>query len=266
MKDLILLSPKTSVALRWSPPSDFSFLEGASLLPVQAAEAGRVAATLPLALCRDDAQPSGWEVMAVCGQQPDNNMMIDVSGQWVGRTVVESLRYLPFALRSLGRGKAIAAINTRYAGKLMVEDGSGVPVYDEGGRLHPIARQRLDFLTEHQPKVARTQGVLTKLAQADLITAWPETALRVGGITLEGLHTIDEKKLSALDDETFLELRKSGALALAYSCLLSLYQVRNLAAAASSDKSASQSAIQTTGDLDIEFLNDDDTIKFGPLH
>lgn len=266
MKDLTLLNPKTGAALRWVPPADFSFLQELPLLPVQAAEAGRVASALPLAIHKDAQQPSGWAIVAVCGQAAGRNAMVN-DGKWLAKAVPESVRYLPFALKGIGGGKGLAAIDPRYAKHVLAQGPDGAPVFGEDGQLHPAARKRLDFLQEHQPKIARTQSILSALDKAGLIALWPEAATKAGGITLDGLHTINEKALHALDDNDFLALRKGGALAVAYSCLLSLYQIRNLAApAGAAAQPASATAVQTTGDLDLEFLNDSETIKFGPLH
>lgn len=266
MKDLTLLNPKTGGNLRWAPPADFSFLREFPLLPVQAAEAGRVGSALPLAIVKDDQTPSGWSLVAVCGQTAARNAMIS-GGKWLAKAVPECVRYLPFSLKDIGGGKGLAAIDKRYS-KYVVTDGSdGAPLFDEGGILHPAARKRVEFLQGYQSKIARTQGILSLLKQAGLIVAWPDSALKAGGITLAGLHTVDEKALHGLDDDTFLALRKSGALAVAYGCLLSLYQIRNLTLPASAtEQSGSATAVQTTGDLDLEFLNDSETIKFGPLH
>lgn len=266
MKDLILLNPKTGAALRWAPPANFSFLQEVALLPVQAAEAGRMASALPLAFYKDTSQPSGWTLMAVCGQESGLNAMVDDNGHWRAKAVPESIRYLPFALKDLGGGKGLAGIDPRYAGKVLQPAANAVPLYGEDGKLHPHARKRIEFLTEGQAKNRRTQNILSMLGEAGLIERWPEALLKVGGIAIQGLHTIDEKQLRQLDDDTFLALRKGGALAVAYSCLLSLYQVRSLADKVASAESRSDSAVQTVGDLDLEFLNDSDMIKFGPLN
>lgn len=266
MKDLILLNPKSGAAMRWAPPANFSFVSGNAILPVQAFESGRIASALPLALCKDASLASGWALMAVCGQESRVNAMVDANGQWRAKAVPECIRYLPFALKGLGGGKALAGIDPRYAGKVLITGDNAAPLYGEDGQLHPLARKRVEALTAHQPKVRRTQEILESFNEAGLIVPWPDSVLKAGGVTIKGLHTIDEKKLSQLDDETFLSLRKSGALAVAYSCLLSLYQIRSLVGNAGEAKPVSDKAVQTTGDLDLEFLNDGDTIKFGPLH
>lgn len=266
MKDLILLNPQTGTNLRWAPPTSFSFLRELPLLPVQAAEAGRLASVLPLAIRKDALQPSGWSLVAVCGQAEGRNAMVGGDGRWQAKAAPESVRYLPFAMKDLGGGKGLAAIDPRYAKHVLALGTDGVPLFGEDGQLHEAARKRMEFLQGHQGRIARTQQILAALDTAGLIAPWPQDMAKSAGVTLEGLHSLDEKKLSELADDAFLALRKGGALAVAYSCLLSLYQLRNLAAGAGTAKPDSSTAVQTTGDLDLEFLNDSDTIKFGPLH
>lgn len=266
MTDLILLNAKTEPAMRWEPPANFGFLRHLALLPIQATEAGRLASMTPIAIVKDASRMSGWSLVAVCGRTSQENVLVGADGQWLGSAIPDSARYIPFAIRDVGAGKALAAIDKRYAKGVMAKDGAGVPLYGEDGKLHPVAQKRVEFLSEHQPRIRRTQAILAALDKAGVIGQWPEAASKAGDIQIEGLHTIDEKALSTLDDGAFLELRKQGALAVAYSCLLSLYQARNFATAVSQAKTGSPTAVQTTGDLDLEFLNDTDIIKFGPQH
>src|SRR5690554_5887694 len=71
MEDLTLLNPELGTQLRWTPPHDFSFFKRCGLLPVEAEEAGKLAASLPLAVIKEDSQPSGWGIVAVCGRTTD---------------------------------------------------------------------------------------------------------------------------------------------------------------------------------------------------
>lgn len=224
-----------------------------------------MASALPLAIVKDAQQASGWSIVAVCGHAAGSNAMADGGGKWLAKVVPESVRYLPFTLRVISEGKGIAAIDPRYAKHVLALGTDGVPLFGQDGQLHEAARQRVAFLQDHQAKISRTQGILSAMDEAGLIAPWPEAAIKAGGIALEGLHTIDEKALRALGDDAFLGLRKSGALTVAYSCLLSLYQVRTLASPPDA-AGATADGISTTGDLDLEFLNDSGTIKFGPLH
>jgi hypothetical protein len=58
------------------------------------------------------------------------------------------------------------------------------------------------------------------------ITPWPLTvSIDNQPQTIGGLYRIDEEKLNSIDDESFLKLRKSGALSLAYMQLFSMGRI-----------------------------------------
>jgi hypothetical protein len=68
-----------------------------------------------------------------------------------------------------------------------------------------------------------TRVAVSALAGAGLITEWSLKA-KVGGEekNITGLYRVDEEKLNTIDDETFLDLRKSRSLPIAYAQLLSM--------------------------------------------
>ncbi len=69
-------------------------------------------------------------------------------------------------------------------------------------------------------QIAET-GILVE-RNAD-VTLPDETKRRI-----TGFKVVDEQKLGELDDETFLSLRKNGALALIYCHLISMRNWRNI--------------------------------------
>jgi hypothetical protein len=71
---------------------------------------------------------------------------------------------------------------------------------------------------------------IAALADAGVIVPWPMT-VPVGNrnVTIEDLHRIDERALNALDDSTFLKLRRTSSLTVAYAQLLSMGQIGSLA-------------------------------------
>ena len=84
-----------------------------------------------------------------------------------------------------------------------------------------------------QQRIA-TARACAALAKQELIEPWPvtlannETVESVGKKTVQGLYRINESVLNALNGDALAELRKSGALALAYAQLLSITQLQQL--------------------------------------
>src|SRR5690606_26432376 len=97
MRNFILLNPRAGEPRSWLPPKDFLFLKDVPLLPVHVGEIGNVGAVLPLALCRDQQQASGWSLYAVCGTDSSRNAFVGEDGTWRVSAAPESVRYLPFA-------------------------------------------------------------------------------------------------------------------------------------------------------------------------
>ncbi len=265
MIDLVSFSSDTGESLRWQPPKNFSFLRESPLLPAQAVEAGRLASALPLVFQKDASQTSGWSMMILCGTDVGRSIMVDGDDQWVGGVIPHCARYLPFSLKEVGGNKGVVAFDKRYARHVLADADTGVSLYDDEGELHPEAQKRVNFLRQYRGRIEQTQKILKALAAANLFVPLPKELSERADLKLLGLFSIDEKKLAQLDEKIFLGLRAIGALTVVYSSLLSLYQLRKLAAGPSKKGAASGTAIQTTGDLDLEFLKDEGTIKFGPL-
>ena len=83
------------------------------------------------------------------------------------------------------------------------------------------------MLMEVEGSRIATHQAVDALHAAGLIQHWNLT-VKDGdkSIEVQGLFRIDETILNTLPDDTFLHLRQSGALGLAYAHLLSLNQIK----------------------------------------
>ena len=85
---------------------------------------------------------------------------------------------------------------------------------------------------------------------------------------MQGLYRIDEARLNALSAPALKEIQAAGALAMAYSQLLSMQHLPTLGQLAQLHAQAqSQQTLPTSanGELDLEFLNNNGTLSFGNL-
>lgn len=265
MVDLLPLTSRDAGGLRWQQAAIPLSCVHQPLLPVQAGEAGRLAGGMPLALIEDARQPSRWSLVAVCGKQQDRNLYFDAAGRWLGHLPPASLQYFPFRLIPVDEQKALPCFDKRSG--LLSEAADAQPFFDAQGQLTGEAKVKIDALVAHYPRMRQTQRALALLAQAGLITPWPEMVAETSGVNLTGLHSIDEKTLQTLPDEIFLTLRTGGALALAYAIVFSLNQLHLLDRLARLNGGSGNRPPLTNsgGALDLEFLNDDSTISFGKL-
>lgn len=224
MTNPIPVSPVECHGLTWLPPADCSFAFDQPLLTLTAAEMGAAAASMPLALVKR-GRPARWELVAVCGLHTDRNLFVDVQGRWMGQYRPQSLNHWPFSMMRLsGRDQALLLFD-RDSG-LLREDGSGEAFFDEEGKPSAALAQVLEQLKQVEARKAATEATIGSLASAGLLAPWPDNIREQAGITLEGLHCIDEKALVGLDEQAFLVVRR--ALPVAYGVNFSLYQTHLL--------------------------------------
>lgn len=222
MPNPLVLSPKECQGKTWHPPVDLSFAADKALIPLHAGELAKAAATMPLALIKEHRE---WRLVGVCGIETGHNLFIkDV--KWLGNYKPAWLSSWPFAVVTVGE-KGIVTFD-RDSG-LLAEESAGEPFFDAGGQMSDAVSTRVEALKAAHGKHQATQKAIAALAKAKVVTPWPHAIQEQLGLAIDGLHMIDEKALSQLDDETFLSLRKSQALPIAYALNLSIPQTHLLA-------------------------------------
>ena len=84
----------------------------------------------------------------------------------------------------------------------------------------------MELLQQIEQSRWHTDLAVAALAEARLIQPWPLTVKHGNQqVAVNGLHRIDEAALNALDGDTFLKLRKSSSLVLAYAQLISMQNI-----------------------------------------
>ena len=76
------------------------------------------------------------------------------------------------------------------------------------------------------------------------------------------MFQIDEAALNALPDEAFLELRRAGALLIAYGQLLSMQHLPLLGQLADAHAKAAAPLPTQGKDIDLSFLSEGEMFKF----
>lgn len=243
---LLVLSPKECQGLTWHPPHALSYAADTALIPLHAGELAKAAAAMPLALIKQHRE---WRLVGVCGIEPGHNLFIK-DGKWLGHYQPQWLSTYPFELVTVGE-KGLVTFD-RDSGLLGAEEGE--PFFDEQGQMSDAVSARVEALKTSHRKHQATQKALSALASAQVITPWPEALQTPLGLSIDGLHMIDEKALSQLDDETFLSLRNAQALPIAYAVNLSLPQTHLLARLAR----LNPGHVAAPENLDSFFDNDED--------
>jgi hypothetical protein len=222
----IPVSKETLGKKRLKPLANFNFLAEQPVVEVVMGEFSSVAAVYPIFFIERDGVLSPVALMSLISGQ---NIFVESDGAWSGYYLPAAFRRYPFIV---GAGQ----VEGKPAPILMVEeamlsDSEGEPLYPEDSKAEadgPIART-LRLIAETDRHHQGTAMLVGQLKEAGLIRPSDlEVNLTGQKHNITGLLGIDEKKLNELSDEKFLELRKSGALSLAYMQLLSVGQVQRL--------------------------------------
>jgi hypothetical protein len=211
---------------RLKPLANFNFLAEQPVVEIVAGEFSSVAAAYPIFFIERDGN---YHPVALLSLISGQNIFIEPDGAWSGYYLPAAFRRYPFAV-------VAQEVDGKPAPVLMVEedmlsDTEGEPLYPEDPKDEaesPIGRT-IRLMAETDRHHAGTAMMVAQLKAADLIRP-SDLEVNLGGQkhNITGLFGVDEKKLAELPDDKFLELRKSGALSLAYMQLLSVGQVQRL--------------------------------------
>ena len=111
--------------------------------------------------------------------------------------------------------------------KLVVDGSSaGEEFFDAQGNPAPVLKPVFEAAMALERDRKSTDLAVEALAQAGVIRPWEiKVKTKEGERPIGGLHRVDEAALRALPDETFLNLRKTSALPIAYAQMLSMGQL-----------------------------------------
>ena len=261
------LNPQSFAGHTWRPMDSSAFARNVSLVELNASELPAAACHLPVGFVRNADGQLGLH--AVLGVQPGKNLFVAADGSWLGGYWPLRLRLAPFALARSEAGDTLLCLNDEW---WTPAPEHGHAFYAEGGQLSEQTAAVLQAGQQLLAGQAQTHALCTALDEAGLIQPWnPTVATEQGNIQLEGLSTIDEAALNALDAATLHRLHASGALALAYCQLISMQHLAKLSELANAHARLNASAsiappappgADLGADLQLNFL-DNDTMTFG---
>lgn len=251
----LVLSPNDCQGKSWHPPQNLAFAQHRPLIPLHVGELAKAAAAMPLAAVKEGRE---WRLVGVCGLEPGHNLFVRQS-QWLGHHRPEWLASWPFEIVTVGE-KGLVTFDLDSG---LLSEGEHVgeeraePFFDAERQMTEAVSTRVGALKTAYRKQQATRKALSALSGAGVLAPWPETLRSQLGLTLEGLHMLDENALSRLDDEAFLSLRKAQALPVAYALNLSISQTHLLARLARMNPGS----VAVPESLD-SFFEDDEELSF----
>lgn len=221
---------------------DAAFAAETPFVPVVVGEMVAAARTGPVVFAGGDAQP-----IAVLGLERRNLFVTD--GRWSPDAYVPAyVRRYPFGfIRTVNPDGFALAIDAG-SERVVREGQAGTPLFEDG-QPSALTKQALEFCDAFQAEATATRAFAEALIASGLLIERRADATLPDGRTLglDGFQIVDAEKFEALPDETVLEWRRKGWLALIYFHLASLERFsvlldRQNAVTAVSQQNASETA------------------------
>ena len=217
------LNPERHASLGLGAGTDFGFARSAHAIPVVASELPAAMRSYPVVFIGSDRAP-----IAVTGLRQNENLFVEADGRWAEPHYVPAyVRRYPFILADDPRTPGRLTLCVDRASERVIDtavaSGATAPLF-EGSQPAPATRQALAFCNQFQIDFNATRAMVDKIDAHGLFAPrQSQVTLESGEIlNLTDFQVIDEAAFNRLSDEAFLELRKSGALALLYCHLASM--------------------------------------------
>lgn len=210
---------------RWQRAPGYRFAAADTLAVLARGEAAQAMLTLPLAFM---AQDGGYAPVALLGLQARRNLWVQPDGAWRGGYVPAAWRDYPFSLQPGPHGQPVLCFDEASG---QAASGEGEPFFDAAGVAAPAVAAAAERLFRLQRERQDTRRACAVLARHGVLEPWP---VRVptprGECRVDGLWRVAAAALDALPAAAFEELRRAGALELAYCQLWSMPNLARLAA------------------------------------
>jgi hypothetical protein len=265
MARYVVVTRKRHGQKKWLRFGNYAFATKDIVAPLGAGELAAAALAMPCAFVREAER---YALVAVLSATAGRNMFVGQDGRWYGGYVPATLRLYPFRMLPGDEADKVL-LYVDEDSKLVVDDNpAGEDFFDAQGNPAPVLKPRLEAAMALERNRKSTDVAIAALAAAGVIRPWEiKVKSNEGERPIDGLYRADEAALRELPDETFLNLRKTSALPIAYTQMLSMGQlgvlqrlarVRTQAAAPTPPPSTPLlSALPETLDDLLENLKDD---------
>ncbi len=221
------LNPIRHGSLGLAARADFGFARTAHAIPVVASEMPGAMRSYPIVFIGPTKAP-----VIITGLRQNENLFVDADGRWTEPHYIPAyVRRYPFifADESATSGRLTLCVDRdsdRVVDQLAApfrDDGGKLALFFEGTQPTEATKQALAFCNQFQNDFNATRAMVEKIDGHGLFAPRQSKVTLEGGeiLNLTDFQAIDEQALNKLADEAFIDLRKSGALALIYCHLAS---------------------------------------------
>lgn len=216
------VSHSTHAHLRWNRDPSLRFAENLTTAVLTIAELPRAALAMTIGFVE---QGESFLPVGILGFEKGKNLFFDPKKGWRSPFVPAVLATHPFKLGKSGDQYVLCV--DRESDQL--SETSGEPFFLADGQLGPTVSAAADLLKASERAYAATRQACDFLKKANVIRPW-EIKIKTadGESTMPGLFHIDEAALNSVAAEDLVELRRTGALMMAYCQLLSSQHLASL--------------------------------------
>ena len=222
------LSANKHAGLRLSPSNGYANAAKMASIIISAPEFPAAARDYPVVFSDHETEAMAY---VVTGYADGMNIYVDNKGAWRKETYIPAyVRRYPFIfLQSDGGNRLTLAIDQNGG---WISESSGTLLYEADGTPSTTTKNGLAFCRAYKNELDRTRTLVRQIVDSGITIGRRAEITLPGGkkATIAGFRIVDEKKLAALPDATFLEMRKSGALTLVYCHLMSMLTWKNMLA------------------------------------
>jgi SapC len=205
----------------------FPHVEGQQIVPLIIHEFSSVGAEMPVVFVKN-AETGTFQPVAIMGFEEGENLFYG-DPNWRGHYIPAVVMHHPFALMPSKEDKDNLQMILIETDKVMSET-EGEALFNDDGSESDYLEKRKNALGKYYENMHVTSAFVQMLQDKDLLV---ERTLNIDindqKRQLSGLYLVDEKKLNALSDEEFCEIRKRGYLSAIYAHMLSVHQLSKLA-------------------------------------
>jgi len=195
MAKVVALSGTKHNDLKVTPNCVVDAVKNQHIVNIRVSEVSKASACMPIFLNKFEGTED-WTISTITSLELNKNLFV-VDDKWTVNYVPNIMKTFPFFLANsdkedeftIGIDEESSAFNKK----------EGVEIFD--------VLEEFDLIDPLTMRVQYEDGQVH---------------------TLTGLHSIDERKLTAMDDKTFTKLRATGFLAPIYALILSVFQLNEL--------------------------------------
>lgn len=260
MANFVPLNRHSHANMQWKRPETYAFAAKQAVVPVVGLELATTAVNMPLGFIR---QGENHHLVALLSFQQDSNLFTGHDGRWIGPYIPAAFRSYPFRLMRTERSEQMVVCVDEESD--LIQDGDdGEAFFQEDGKPSEQVTRIADFLQQIEASRLATDLAVKALADADVIMPWEIKIKGSGGgeHPINGFFRVDETRLNTLDDQTYLGLRKAGAIGLAYGQIISMSRLEVLGRLAEHHENVAKARQQAKPlpELNELFENDDKLI------